>query len=310
MESDIKKKGFFFSLYIRMYRYIKSFLVAHPSLDHSTRKVRSAIRDFVIPVEKVREGLPNPFRMDGLLLYFRSSDQGDIHIIFSLMRGGYEPETIDALCEILHPGSVFVDLGAHIGLFSLLAARLVQPHGKVFAFEADVETVEILQKNIQANAFLDCVEIVPMAVYSSSGEIAVHRSPGRSDSTSVQGTSAGDAEVMVISMTSLDDYFSRKGWPRVDAIKMDVEGAEIHVLQGMGELLKRFPDIKLITELNMNRILQAGHSLDEMMMIILASGFNSLYVLHPGWGKLNIPADLEKLNKLVKMYNVNILCER
>lgn len=153
------------------------------------------------------------------------------------LRGRVECATQAAVAQRLRPGDVFYDLGANIGLFTLLAARCVGPAGKVFSFEPDPAVASRLRRNIARNGFSN-VAVVEAGVWSSSGNFefvpATPDSPDRGVGTFMHaGNASGGAPVPCV---SLDDFIRTAPLP--DAIKCDVEGAELEVLRGAENLLK------------------------------------------------------------------------
>jgi len=147
------------------------------------------------------------------------------------LAGGAELRTQSLIAERLRPGDVFYDLGANIGLFSLLAARCVGDSGKVFSFEPDAVNAERLRRNSKRNSFSQ-ITVVESGVWSSTGALdfsmADRASPDRGVGTFLSSDKgAASTPVRVISL----DEFVRDG-PPPDAIKCDVEGAEIEVLRG------------------------------------------------------------------------------
>lgn len=152
------------------------------------------------------------------------------------LRGRVESATQTALAQHLRPGSVFYDLGANIGLFTLLAARCVGPAGKVLSFEPDPAVAARLRRNIARNQFAN-VTVVESGVWSSSGNFefvpATPASPDRGVGTFMAaGSATGSIPVRCV---SLDDFIQSA--PPADAIKCDVEGAELEVLRGAQTLL-------------------------------------------------------------------------
>ena len=85
----------------------------------------------------------------------------------------YEPETVHEFLNVLQQGDVVVDVGAHIGFYSLLAADKVGEKGHVYAFEPAPATFEILNANISINAF-DNITAVKKAVTDKSGVAQMH----------------------------------------------------------------------------------------------------------------------------------------
>jgi FkbM family methyltransferase len=152
--------------------------------------------------------------------------------------GAYEPLIEAVLLSGLEAGGVFYDVGAHIGLFSLLAARVVGKSGSVFAFEADPENAERIKEHASRNG-LDYIHVVPCAVWSSPGRLAFERASA--DSSRNQGAVANDfskanKNTIEVEAVSLDAFAQKHKPPTL--IKIDVEGGEAAVLDGSKETFK------------------------------------------------------------------------
>ena len=154
----------------------------------------------------------------------------------SYIQGEAEPAVQSILAERLRPGMVFYDLGANIGLFTLLAARRVGASGKVLSFEPDPEISVRLRRNIERNGYGN-VTVMEMGVWSASGQInfvtADRSSPDRGIGKFVAGENAPPGKPT--RCVSLDDFMLSA--PTPDAIKCDVEGAEVEVFRGAEKLL-------------------------------------------------------------------------
>ncbi|HKQ88977.1 MAG TPA: FkbM family methyltransferase, partial [Candidatus Acidoferrales bacterium] len=146
--------------------------------------------------------------------------------------GAYEAPLQRALSSHLHAGSVFYDVGAHIGIVSMFGARLVGENGRVFAFEADGDNAGRIQENLRRNK-LDQVTVVPEAVWSSTGRLRFGRASAHSSrnqgAVATDSAAAGENTVEVNAI-SLDEF--AKEHPSPTLIKIDVEGAEADVLRG------------------------------------------------------------------------------
>jgi FkbM family methyltransferase len=153
------------------------------------------------------------------------------------LRGEPEIAIQKALVERLRPGMVFYDLGANIGFFSLLAARLVGATGRVFSFEPDAEVAARLRRNVELNEFSN-ITVVEAGVWSASENVRFvpsdATSPERGTGTFLAGENqtAGTQTRCI----ALDDFI--RSAPVPDAIKCDVEGAEIEALRGAKKLLQ------------------------------------------------------------------------
>ncbi len=168
-----------------------------------------------------------------------------------LLADHYEPGTTAFLERILKPGMGVVDVGAHVGYYTLLAARRVGPQGRVFAFEPEPTNHELLCKNSQLNEYRN-IMAEQKAVGAQSGTARLYLSDLDSGSHSLyraHGEHVEHGERFVdIGLVSLDAFLEQQGWPRIDLIKIDVEGAESDVLRGMQKVLGRFPNLRLVIE--------------------------------------------------------------
>jgi FkbM family methyltransferase len=152
------------------------------------------------------------------------------------LHGEVEPLVQTVLTEHLKPGMVFYDLGANIGFFSLIAARLVGETGKVFSFEPDPEVTSRLHRNIERNGFTN-VKVIEAGIWSESGLVRFIAADGSSPDRGVGRFVAGDCGSAGISTqcVALDDFVCSA--PPPDVIKCDVEGAEVEVFCGAENLL-------------------------------------------------------------------------
>jgi FkbM family methyltransferase len=157
------------------------------------------------------------------------------------LSGAYEIDLTIALIQLLEPGMVFFDIGAHRGYFSLLATRLVGTTGQVHAFEPTPGTYEILSSNLRShsNAHLNNV-----AVYSESKELIFHdfglSAPAFNSLYAPRLSKEVAQQIPVehrrVPAVSIDDYVKKSGI-RPNLIKIDAESAEADILRGMAETL-------------------------------------------------------------------------
>jgi len=158
------------------------------------------------------------------------------------LSGNPEPGVQEAIARHLSCGDCFYDAGAHIGYYSLLASRLVGEAGRVVAFEPDPANLTVLRENLARNGATN-VEVVPAALWNHSGVVAFERSACRGAAVSsrrgVVVEPAGkelEAGILSVEALTLDSFAARGNPPGL--IKVDVEGAEIEVLEGAEELIR------------------------------------------------------------------------
>lgn len=159
--------------------------------------------------------------------------------------GTYEMGTLEILKQYLPEGGTFVDVGANIGLMSLIAALCVGKQGKVIAFEPSRETGKIARHNIEINNFEQIVELIPIAVGSKQEEklLFSNWAVNRGAASMVKGKDKQDGER--IAVDTLDHQIRNQ---KVDVLKIDVEGYELEALKGAVNILQRKKPPVLIVE--------------------------------------------------------------
>ena len=179
----------------------------------------------------------------------------------------YEQEETTLLKKLLKKDMNVINIGANIGYFTLLAARQVGPQGKVFAFEPFPKTVELLQKNIDANGYSN-VEVIPMAVSSKSGIAKLALKSDTAHNFLTENTS--EFQTIDVPITTIDEYTKNH---KTDFIIMDAEGYEPLILDGMAETLAKNPHIQIITEYNPYTLEIAGNTGENFIKKIENMGF-------------------------------------
>jgi FkbM family methyltransferase len=160
--------------------------------------------------------------------------------------GCYERPVQELIEASLRTGDVFLDVGANVGFFTLLAARRVGAAGRVVAFEPVPANVGVLQRNLLVNRLRN-VTVIPRAVAESAGveDLWLTDCPGGGTLTSVGQRPADAQQELRVSTLSLDEWIDGNPGP-VRLIKVDVEGAELPVLRGMAGLVRRHRPVLLI----------------------------------------------------------------
>jgi FkbM family methyltransferase len=152
-------------------------------------------------------------------------------------------------------GDIVVDIGAHIGLYTIIASKRVGTNGKVVAIEADPGNFEMLNRNIKLNRLTN---VIPLnyAVYSKETKVKLYLPSGESGFTKYNTIMSDwvntNDKFVEVSANTLDYLLQSKGIKQgeVNWIKIDVEGAEFEVLKGAANVLSKSKDIALLMELH------------------------------------------------------------
>jgi FkbM family methyltransferase len=177
----------------------------------------------------------SPAGPPGLRFRMKLSWQG--HTPYAL--GAYEQEVIDVLRRDLHPGDTCLDVGGHLGYYSLLMSRIVGPAGRVITFEPIRENLEVLEENLKLNQVSN-VAVLNTALGENSGHISLIRPKAEplSWTPSIRAYAVeGQQSTDTVCVNKLDVFLEREGF-RPSLIKIDVEGAELNVLRGAMETLR------------------------------------------------------------------------
>ncbi|MEI7675258.1 MAG: FkbM family methyltransferase [Bacteroidales bacterium] len=160
----------------------------------------------------------------------------------------YEEPEILFVEKLLQSGDSIVDVGANIGLYSLVASKLVGKEGKVYAFEPFKINNDHLMKHVQMNKLTNIV-IEKTAVSDKIGEIELFLDETDFNNGAATAYSESFTSTEKAPSTSLDNYFQDKKTDKIRFIKIDIEGGEFLALQGMKNLLtKQKPT--LLVEIN------------------------------------------------------------
>jgi FkbM family methyltransferase len=177
----------------------------------------------------------------------------------------YEPLVTKCLTALLRPGDTFVDVGAHIGFFSLMASCRVGPTGQVYAFESNCDRFEELQSNAAAYPWLVCYS---RAVWNKSGplDFSIPQQSGESGWGKVAAVRK-EGHIVSVDATSLDEWHEIVGFPAIRLVKIDAEGSEPFILEGMRRLISKTRPF-LIVEVNDQLLREVGYSKDAIAKTI------------------------------------------
>jgi len=223
---------------------------------------------------------PMPVRVDagGYVVYV---DADDVQIGAAVRtRHGHEPHIAAVLRERLAPGDVVLDVGANTGVFTLLAASLVGPRGRVHAVEPLRRNVVLLERAAQENRHAH-VEAVTAAAGASAGRLALRTHPSTSHAATPAAAgerlAAAGGEVIEVPMLALDAHYA--ALDRLDLVKIDIGGMEPAALRGAERLLARFRPA-LVSEFHPWAMERAGGCDAHEHLAWLQRHYGTIDVLH------------------------------
>ncbi len=249
----------------------------------------------------------------GSKMITRTSADDGVSYQLLFYRTGLEKYETKLFEKLLTRGMTVVDVGANIGYYTLLAARLVGVKGRVFAFEPEPENYALLIRNIKLN---DYKNIVPekKAVSSRTGkaELFINKETGAHGFLPERENIKG---VTTVETVSLDEYFKGRESP-IDVIKIDVEGAELEVLNGMRNVVGKNDSLKIFTEVFWPAGTQktrppAQKYLDSLVKL----GFKFIYIINDEEQRLEltgVPSVIRgaEARAAAKLPSLNLLCAK
>ena len=198
---------------------------------------RTALVDSIHEVNGVRMKIPRP--LDG------AAGSSEYHMAL----GTYEERELDYVLARLRPGDCFVDVGAHIGYFTLPAAKAVGLSGRVIAIEPSPGSADLLRANAELNG-LDWITVFEVAASDHNGPEVLFRSPKSPMWNRLVRFPVRDGmDTISVSAKTIDSILAECGWPPIVGMKVDVEGAELDVLRGSTGCLGRNPNAFVIVEM-------------------------------------------------------------
>lgn len=190
---------------------------------------------------------------------------------YMLYKRRLEAGPIEHLREVVRPGTLVIDVGANIGFFTRLFGRWVQPGGAVLAIEPEPRNLERLAALVERERLAGSVEVLAGVAAEASGTLRLRLNPHH----------PGDHKIgedgLPVPAHALDDLMTRRGWPPVSLIKIDVQGAEERVLDGARQTLRRRSPA-LFLEVHDQALRGFGSSAERLLGRVAAAGY-SLHAL-------------------------------
>ena len=160
------------------------------------------------------------------------------------IHGSREEDKTALLRRELEPGMVHLDLGANIGYYALMAARIVGPTGRVICIEPDPRNLEVLRRNVALNRLENIVEIHGVAASDTSGTATMYKATASNLNTLVEPSqrarSTDPGQKVTVETVTLDAFMAARGG-RLNFLRMDIEGFEVDALRGGLKTLQASP---------------------------------------------------------------------
>lgn len=259
-----------------------------PPIKHLARALIASIADCIYILRGYR--FPS---------YFNQRDRIDT------LLHGIEPDVSKFLKLRLRKGMTVLDVGANVGLICRICARQVGRTGRVLAFEPDPYTREFLEFNTRR---CPNVSVSPIALSNENTTARLHIHPRSGTSNSLLPFDAC-SHMVDVECRTLDLFLEQYPEVRPHCIKIDVEGAELKVLGGMRETIRRFPNLFLIVEFCPANLANGGYTVSDYFSSLKDLGLSSEIIKRDGCTE---PVEnMEMLmNKLGNEIYCNLLCSR
>ncbi len=227
-----------------------------------------------------------------------------------LLFGDHLPHVTRFMKREIKEGMIVVDVGAKIGYNTLLASQRVGASGHVYAFEPDPRTFELLAQNISRNRH-ENTTVVNKALSNTPGTLTVHLDKRYLSSTSISknnihknlGEHSRYGSQMVVETTTLDAFLHDTGeTPRLDVLKLNIQGAEGLAIDGAAGVLRSNDNICIITEFWAEGLRECGTDPGELLLRLKSLGFELEPVEGLGKGVYG-PGDALSLDTLVRFFH-------
>jgi FkbM family methyltransferase len=184
--------------------------------------------------------------------------------------------------ELFGNGDI-LDVGANIGYTACVFVETIKPPGKVYAFEPDTDSFATLGEVIRRKNLGDAVEIFNMAVGSADGSLEFwhneeHSADHRVVTEQFKTSRSSSEKIMTVSVTSVDNFVAAHNLQNVSFIKIDVQGYELAVCEGMSRTLEKFPELCIAFEYAPGGMRELGFEPSALLDFFRSAGYN-LHIL-------------------------------
>ena len=226
-----------------------------------------------------------------------------------LVRRGIHEETLTKFAiNAIKKGDVVLDVGANIGYYTLIFAKIVGENGHVFAFEPEPSNFDLLKKNVMVNNYRN-TSLEKIAISNKNGNTKLYLNKANAGEHRIYLSNTAKNNFLNVEMKTLDEYFKNNSIrDKISFIKMDVEGSEIGVIKGMNSILEN-KKLTIMLEFDPVQIKNYGASPEELLNILANQGFSFSYE-----DKQKCSLEKCKMNDLLKFVKnsepTNLVCTK
>ena len=246
-KQDLKSKGLYWSVIHRLYKLPK-------------------VKKLILPIVDYLK--PKYLIIDGHKFFI---DKRDTTVSQELILSGkWEEYETSLFKRKIKKGDVVLDIGAHIGYYTLIAADIVGDKGKVYAFEPDPKNFTLLERNVHENGYKNVV-LVNKAVAEETGSLRLYLNTENTGDHRIYKASDKRKSIKIQAIT-IDDFFKDKN-KKVNMIKMDIQGSEVRAFKGALKLIRQNQNIKILTEFWPYGLKLSGSSAKEYVRLLVNNNF-------------------------------------
>jgi FkbM family methyltransferase len=220
-------------------------------------------------------------------------------------RGVWDRAETELYERCVRPGDRVIDVGAHVGYFSLLFARLVGPQGCVRAFEPEPRNFELLERNIARNGYRN-VRADRRALWRAKTEATLLVSEDNLGDHRLRPGEAVGERALSVSAATLDECLAGQDTP-IDLLKIDVQGCEPAVFDGAHETIASSPGMLMLTEFWPDGMREACESAARYLQTVAAAGFSAA-VLEDTGSLRAVSTDQDRRRLCEPGIDVNLVC--
>ena len=230
------------SVRLTLYRHLNNLLSFYHRFDLRLGKRLPWLKQpYLFLVRLLR---PNRVNVLGQWVTLHIEDRVLSHSL--IFEHSFEDFELQLFSRLLEPGAIVLDIGANVGIYTLVAAQRVAPMGRVYAFEPDRENFALLKQNVAANGHTNVV-LMQNAVSDRPGELRLYvNTHNRGDHRTYQADDTQQRDSYPVRAITIDEALPAHVTPSV--IKMDIQGFELYALRGMRKTLERAERLLLFSE--------------------------------------------------------------